>query len=33
MSVDLPMPRVGPAADFAPQPIRVVLNWGRRYSL
>jgi NADH-quinone oxidoreductase subunit B len=29
----LPMPRVGPATDLAPQPIRVVLNWGRRYSL
>nr|WP_179423479.1 NADH-quinone oxidoreductase subunit B [Pedococcus badiiscoriae] len=27
------MPRVGPATDLAPQPIRVVLNWGRRYSL
>lgn len=31
--VNLPMPRVGAATDFAPQPIRVVLNWGRRYSL
>jgi NADH-quinone oxidoreductase subunit B len=29
----LPMPRVGLATDIAPQPIRVVLNWGRRYSL
>ena len=29
----LPMPRVGLATDLAPQPIRVVLNWGRRYSL
>ena len=29
----LPMPRVGPATDLAPQPIRVILNWGRRYSL
>ena len=28
----LPMPRVGLATDIAPQPIRVVLNWGRRYS-
>ncbi len=33
MSVDLPMPRVGPVAEHAPKPIRVVLNWGRRYSL
>ena len=33
MSVDLPMPRVGPLAEHAPKPIRVVLNWGRRYSL
>ena len=32
-SVDLPMPRVGPVAEHAPKPIRVVLNWGRRYSL
>ena len=31
--VNLPMPRVGAATDLAPQPIRVVLNWGRRYSL
>ncbi len=30
---DLPMPRVGPAADRAPAAVRVVLNWGRRYSL
>ena len=33
MAVDLPLPRVGPATDHAPQPIKVVLNWGRRYSL
>ena len=37
MSVDepvlLPMPRVGPLGEHAPKPIRVVLNWGRRYSL
>ena len=33
MSVDLPMPRVGPVAEHAPKPIRFVLNWGRRYSL
>jgi NADH-quinone oxidoreductase subunit B len=32
-STPLPMPRVGPATELAPQPIRVVLNWGRRYSL
>jgi hypothetical protein len=31
--VDLPMPRVGPVGEHAPKPIRVVLNWGRRYSL
>ena len=28
-----PMPRVGPVGEHAPKPIRVVLNWGRRYSL
>ncbi len=27
------MPRVGPAADRAPAAVRIVLNWGRRYSL
>nr|WP_304438305.1 MULTISPECIES: NADH-quinone oxidoreductase subunit B [unclassified Phycicoccus] len=27
------MPRVGAGNEHAPQPIRVVLNWGRRYSL
>ncbi|GAA4119605.1 hypothetical protein GCM10022415_19860 [Knoellia locipacati] len=32
-SVPLPMPRVGPVGEHAPKPIRVVLNWGRRYSL
>ena len=32
-SIPLPMPRVGPGAELAPQPIKVVLNWGRRYSL
>ncbi|HEV7173642.1 NADH-quinone oxidoreductase subunit B family protein [Pedococcus sp.] len=32
-TVGLPMPRVGPATDLAPTPIKVVLNWGRRYSL
>ncbi len=33
MTVDLPAPRVGPLAEHAPEPIKVVLNWGRRYSL
>ena len=33
MSVDLPAPRVGPLAETAPRPLRLVLNWGRRYSL
>ena len=33
MTVDLPTPRVGRAAEAAPQAVRVVLNWGRRYSL
>jgi NADH-quinone oxidoreductase subunit B len=38
MSVDLPMPamrqpRVGVVSEYAPTPIKVVLNWGRRYSL
>ncbi len=33
MAVDLPTPRVGPLGEHAPQPIKVVLNWGRRYSL
>ena len=36
--VDLPMPTVGPASmgvlgGHAPKPVKVVLNWGRRYSL
>lgn len=31
--VDLPMPRVGVVSEHAPKPIKVVLNWGRRYSL
>ncbi|GAB3449579.1 NADH-quinone oxidoreductase subunit B [Phycicoccus ginsengisoli] len=31
--VDLPLPRVGPAQDLAPTPVKIVLNWGRRYSL
>ena len=33
MPVDLPVPRVGPLAEAAPRPLRLVLNWGRRYSL
>jgi NADH-quinone oxidoreductase subunit B len=33
VTVDLPAPRVGPLAEHAPEPIKVVLNWGRRYSL
>ncbi len=33
MTVDLPTPRVGPLSERAPEPIKVVLNWGRRYSL
>ena len=33
MTVDLPVPRVGPLGEHAPAPIKVVLNWGRRYSL
>ena len=31
--VNLPMPTLGPVTAYAPAPIRVVLNWGRRYSL
>jgi NADH-quinone oxidoreductase subunit B len=31
--VDLPVPRVGPLSEAAPRPLRLVLNWGRRYSL
>ncbi|MDT3400716.1 NADH-quinone oxidoreductase subunit B family protein [Streptomyces sp. B1866] len=34
MPVDLPQPRrLGPLARLAPEPMKVVLNWGRRYSL
>ncbi|TWE11575.1 NADH dehydrogenase subunit B [Rudaeicoccus suwonensis] len=33
MTTDLPMPRVGAAQVAAPKPMRLVLNWGRRYSL
>ncbi len=32
-TVDLPLPRLGGLSDFAPKPMKVVLNWGRRYSL
>ena len=32
--VDLPEPRrLGTLARLAPEPMKVVLNWGRRYSL
>jgi NADH-quinone oxidoreductase subunit B len=31
--VALPMPSVGRLQDTAPHPMRLVLNWGRRYSL
>jgi NADH-quinone oxidoreductase B subunit len=31
--VDLPAPTVGPLSRLAPQPMKLVLNWGRRYSL
>jgi NADH-quinone oxidoreductase subunit B len=31
--VDLPDPKVGPRSNLAPNPVRYVLNWGRRYSL
>ncbi len=33
MTVDLPMPRVGALSEHAPEPMKIVLNWGRRYSL
>jgi len=33
LTVDLPMPRVGPLSEHAPAPLKIVLNWGRRYSL
>jgi NADH-quinone oxidoreductase subunit B len=33
MAVDLPTPRVGLLQEASPEPMRVVLNWGRRYSL
>lgn len=32
-AVDLGMPRLGPLARLAPEPMKIVLNWGRRYSL
>ncbi len=31
--IDLPVPRLGSLSDLAPKPMRVILNWGRRYSL
>ena len=31
--VSLPMPTVGRLGAHAPKPMRIVLNWGRRYSL
>ena len=33
MTTDLPMPRMGPVGGHAPKPMKIVLNWGRRYSL
>ena len=33
MRTELGMPRVGVASEHAPTPLKVVLNWGRRYSL
>ena len=32
-TVDLPTPRVGLLQKLAPEPLRLVLNWGRRWSL
>ncbi|MDI2126966.1 NADH-quinone oxidoreductase subunit B [Yinghuangia seranimata] len=31
--VALPTPKLGPLSRLAPDPMRLVLNWGRRYSL
>jgi NADH-quinone oxidoreductase subunit B len=31
--IDLPMPHVGPLQKLAPEPLKFVLNWGRRWSL
>jgi NADH-quinone oxidoreductase subunit B len=33
LPVPLPLPTVGPLSELAPRPLRLVLNWGRRYSL
>lgn len=33
MSTELGMPKVGPLQQVAPRPMRLILNWGRRYSL
>lgn len=32
-AVDLPTPKVGHLQQVAPKPMRLILNWGRRYSL
>ncbi|HEV7625671.1 MAG TPA: NADH-quinone oxidoreductase subunit B family protein [Streptomyces sp.] len=32
-TTDLPEPRIGALARLAPEPMKVILNWGRRYSL
>ncbi len=32
-AVDLPRPTIGLLAQAAPRPLRLILNWGRRYSL
>lgn len=31
--VDLGLPTIGPVQSVAPYPLRLILNWGRRYSL
>jgi len=31
--IDLPAPKLGVLSRLAPDPVRLVLNWGRRYSL
>ncbi|AXK37897.1 NADH-quinone oxidoreductase subunit B [Streptomyces armeniacus] len=33
MDLPAPAPRIGALARLAPEPMKVVLNWGRRYSL
>src|SRR4051794_34035195 len=32
-ATDLPAPTIGPLQSLAPEPMKLVLNWGRRYSL